>query len=88
MKRFIAILLLVLSASRSNAFLTFLNQAEPAVKTVGNDIKGDGQKSARNPSRFLPDNLLCEFCSDQVPDSPFASKSARSRAQTRAASPE
>jgi len=40
MKRFIAILLLVLSASRSNAFLTFLNQAEPAVKTVGNDIKG------------------------------------------------
>lgn len=40
MKRFITILLLVLSASRSKAFLTFLNQAEPAVKTIGNDIKG------------------------------------------------
>mmetsp|Transcript_18972 Transcript_18972/g.44449 ORF Transcript_18972/g.44449 Transcript_18972/m.44449 type:complete len:296 (-) Transcript_18972:171-1058(-) len=40
MKRFITILLLVLSVSRSKAFLTFLNQAEPAVKTIGNDIKG------------------------------------------------
>lgn len=40
MKRFITILLLVLSVSRSKAFLTFLNQAKPAVKTIGNDIKG------------------------------------------------